>query len=201
MVYYVLFGIVFCFCLFISVSMHFKLRKFYDVKTKLSGFETAKKFLSDTSKKDMYIVTTSDSVNNYYDISNNAIKLSSLTFNGEDLVNTALSILVSSDACMGNKFTDLRNKLFKYFNYVIKLCYLVIILCFLIKQEQFCYALIIIYIFLFICSVIYFIYVSNNINSIKDKCKKMGLSSSMDEMFDILKYREFSLYIDTLFRR
>lgn len=200
MVYYIVFGVIFCFCLVINFVMRSKLNKYFDVKTKLSGFEAIKKFLSDTDKKDLYVVTTKDSISNYYDVGNRSIKLSNETFNEEDVVNVGLAILVCSDSVMGNAIINLRNKLYKYINYVIRLCFLLIILCFLIKEEQFCYAAIVVYVVLFVFSLLYFVMISKNVDKVCDKCSKLGFGDEVSDVINILKYREFSLYIETLFK-
>lgn len=199
MIYYIVFGVIFCFCLFISIFMHFKLSRFYDIKTDISGFESAKKFLSDTEYKDIYIVTTKSNICNYYDVTNRAIKFSNDTFNGEDMVNVCLAVLVSSDVCMGNFVSNFRNKFFKYFVYFVKLCYLFIILSFLISEYQFCYACIVLYVIMFVFSFIYFVLISSNINNIVNKCSKLGIKID-NKVINILKYMEFSLYVDIFFR-
>lgn len=199
MIYYIVFGLIFGFCLVINLVIKGRMNKYFDVKTNISGFEVIKKYLKGTKMEDVYVVTTKESVSNYYDIGNKAIKLSEFTFNEEDVVNNSLAILVASDTISDNKFIRLWNKFYKYFNYIIRLCYLLIILCFLIKEVQFCYASIVVYTVLFVLSLIYFICVNKEASNIKEKCNKLELNKEMEEVIDVLKYRSFSLFIETLF--
>lgn len=200
MVYYIIFVLLFSFCLVINFIIKRKVSKYFDVKTGISGFEVIKKYLKGTKMEDIYVVTTKEVISNYYDISNNSIKLSNETFNDEDAVNNGLALLIASDVISDNMFIKFWNKFYKYFNYLIGLSYLLIVLCFLIKEEEFCYASIVMYVVLFVLSLIYFICVNKEIDNIKKKCNKLKLNSEVEEVIDILKYRSFSMFVDTLFR-
>lgn len=200
MVYYIIFVLLFSFCLVINFIIKRRVSKYFDVKTGISGFEVIKKYLKGTKMEDIYVVTTKEVISNYYDISNNSIKLSNETFNDEDAVNNGLALLIASDVISDNKFIRFWNKFYKYFNYLIGLCYLLIVLCFLIKEEEFCYASIVMYVVLFVLSLIYFICVNKEIDNIKKKCNKLKLNSKIEEVIDILKYRSFSMFVDALFR-
>lgn len=200
MVYYIIFVLLFSFCLVINFIIKRRVSKYFDVKTGISGFEVIKKYLKGTKMEDIYVVTTKEVISNYYDISNNSIKLSNETFNDEDAVNNGMALLIASDVISDNKFIRFWNKFYKYFNYLIGLCYLLIVLCFLIKEEEFCYASIVMYVVLFILSLIYFICVNKEIDNIKKKCNKLKLNSEVEDVIDILKYRSFSMFVDTLFR-
>lgn len=200
MIYYIIFVLLFSFCLVINFIIKRRVSKYFDVKTGISGFEVIKKYLKDTKMEDIYVVTTKEVISNYYDISNNSIKLSNETFNDEDAVNNGLALLIASDVISDNMFIKFWNKFYKYFNYLIGLSYLLIVLCFLIKEEEFCYASIVMYVVLFVLSLIYFICVNKEIDNIKKKCNKLKLNSEVEEVIDILKYRSFSMFVDTLFR-
>lgn len=200
MVYYIIFVLLFSFCLVINFIIKRRVSKYFDVKTNISGFEVIKKYLKGTKMEDIYVVTTKEVISNYYDISNNSIKLSNETFNDEDAVNNGLALLIASDVISDNKFIKFWNKFYKYFNYLIGLSYLLIVLCFLIKEEEFCYASIVMYVVLFVLSLIYFICVNKEIDNIKKKCNKLKLNKEVEDVIDILKYRSFSMFVDTLFR-
>lgn len=199
MVYYVILGVIIFIAIFVRFYMQFKLNKYFDVKTKISGFEACKKVLEGSKKDNVYIVTTNEDIFNYYDISNNAVKLSNETFNSEDIVNVCLSMLLGNEVLLDNKFLNLKHRLFKFINFIIRVCYILIILGLVIGEEQFCFASIVLFIFIFLYQILNFIVINKIVNNGFLKLSKEVDEKEYKEVIKIIKFKELSLMVDSIF--
>ncbi len=104
-----------------------------DNKSKLSGFEVARKILDDNGLKDMYIVEVKGTSNDHYDYNHKVIRLSTDIFHGETITAGAVAAFYSSQAILDkeeNKFYRFRAFLIP----VIKFCTYITYILFIIAM-------------------------------------------------------------------
>ena len=96
------------------ISLTYNKYKENNLKSKLSGFEVARKILDDNDLKDMYIVEVKGSMNDHYDYNQKVIRLSTDVYNGENVS----SMVVASRIC-GYAILDKNNNGYMRFSYTI----------------------------------------------------------------------------------
>ena len=193
MIYYVILGVILFVSFVCYIFMQNKLNKYFDIKTKYSGFEVCKKIL-DSKKSNMYVVTTFEDVSNYVSFRHNAIKLSKDTFDGDDLVNICLSCFISFEIFDKKLFS----RLFKVINYIIRICYIFIILGLVLKDSGIIYATVLILLVLFIYQIISFVYDKRVIMDVLSFLDKDYSKEDLLSVLNIIRYKEFSLFLDTV---
>ncbi len=116
---------------FTMINIVYTKYKSNDIKSKLSGFEVARKILDDNDLKNMYIVEVKGSLNDHYDYNQKVIRLSTDIFHGENITAAVVASRLAHYAIYDKKNISLARIKFMinpFMTYVIYLAYIMFIL-------------------------------------------------------------------------
>lgn len=99
---------------FSVISMTYSKYRDNKLKSKLSGFEIARKILDENNLKDMYIVEVKGNYNDHYDYKQKVIRLSTDIYHGDDVTAAAVASRVCSYAIL-----DKDNNSFMRFSFTL----------------------------------------------------------------------------------
>lgn len=119
-------------CLAYSViSVTYNKYKENNLKSKLSGFEIARKILDNNDLNDMYIVEVKGKLNDHYDYNQKVIRLSTDVYHGENVMSLTVASKICSYAILDKnsngfmKFVFSINPLVVFINYMAYLLFIV----------------------------------------------------------------------------
>lgn len=101
-----------------------------ELKSKLSGFEVARKILDENNLKSMYIVEVKGSLNDHYDYNQKVIRLSTDVYHGTDLTAAVVASRICSYAILDKKndsFMKFRSLVNPFITFDIYASYIIVI--------------------------------------------------------------------------
>lgn len=116
---------------FSIISMTYSKYKNNILRSKLSGFEVARKILDENNLKDMYIVEVKGSLNDHYDFKQKVIRLSTDVYHGDDVTAATVASRICSYAILDKqnnglmKFNFTLNPLIVFDTYMAYLLFIV----------------------------------------------------------------------------
>lgn len=119
--------------------VNFTLSKIIEVniKSKLSGFEVARKILDDNGLDNMYIVEVKGNYNDHYDYNQKVIRLSTDIFHEENVVSAIIAARECAHAIQDKNnytFFKIKSILMPLFNFSIYLSYVICIIALFIQD-------------------------------------------------------------------